>query len=195
MGKELNKQHGIVYRTKDLHSKGYNNYVIKKMLSNGEIQKVCHGVYALDDIKLFRLTDINVMVENGIISLLSAAMYYELYDGSVSKCVLTISRDQKPPQIPYDIFSYIYISQDLYDIGLKVIDQNGREIKIYELERTICDLLKHRNKYDKQIINQIFLNYLKRDDKDLDKLIAYSKQLRVYNVVKQYLEILGVFNE
>lgn len=195
MKKEVDSGNGIIYRTKDLNEKGISNYVISKMIDQGSLVKVCHGIYAVDDIKELHVTDINVMVENGVISLMSAAMYYKLIDGSVTRCTLTLDRDQKPPKIPYDIFAYIYTTSGLYGIGLNVIDCQGRKIKIYDVERTVCDILKHRNKYDKKVVNQIFINYLKRPDKDIEKLIDYSKQLRIYNVVKQYLEILGEFYE
>lgn len=195
MKKILKNNDGIIYRTKDLNDQGFSNYLISKMIDKGSLVKVCHGVYAIDEIKALHVSDINVMVENGVISLMSAAIYYELYDGTISRCTLTIDRDQKPPKIPYDIFAYIYTTSGLYGIGLNVVDYNGRKVKIYDVERTVCDILKHRNKYDKQVVKTIFMNYLRREDCDIEKLIAYSKKLRIYNVVKQYLEILGDYYE
>ena len=194
MKDKINREKGIVYRTKDFNDQGISNYLIGKMIEQGQLIKVTHGIYALDDFKLMQITDINVIIENGVISLLSAAIYYELMDGTKAKCTITLDRNQKPPRIPYDMFVYIYTTSSLYDVGLNIIDVNGRQVKIYDLERTVCDILKHRNKYDKQLVNKIVFNYLQRDDCDIDKLIAYSKKLRIYNVVKQYLEILGAFH-
>lgn len=194
MKDKINREKGIVYRTKDLNDLGISNYLIGKLIDQGQLIKVTHGIYALDDFKLMQITDINVIIENGVISLLSAAIYYELMDGTKAKCTITLDRNQKPPRIPYDMFVYIYTTSSLYDVGLNIIDVNGRQVKIYDLERTVCDILKHRNKYDKQLVNKIVFNYLQRDDCDIDKLIAYSKKLRIYNVVKQYLETLGAFH-
>lgn len=191
-GLDVNK--GIIYRTKDLNDEGISNYIISKMAESGELVKICHGVYALDDVSNIKLTDINVIVENGVISLMSAAVVYKLIDGSLGKTTITIDRDQKPPKIPYDMFVYIYTTSSLYDIGLNVYDVNGRNVKIYDIERTICDILKHRSKYDSQLVKQIVLNYLERDDCDIEKLLYYAKQLRIYNVVKRCLEIIGEIN-
>lgn len=195
MKKIIRQDNGIVFRTKDLNDQGISNYLISKMIDQGQLIKVCHGIYALEDIRKLQITDINVMIGDGVISLMSAAMYYELADGTCAKCTITLDRNQKPPRIPYDLFVYIYTTPSLYDVGLNVIDVHGRPVKIYDLERTVCDILKHRSKYDKKIVNQIVYNYLQRADRDLDKLIRYSKKLRIYNVVKQYLDILGDFDE
>ncbi len=188
---EILTSQGIIFRTKDLNAQGISNYEISKLIKEEIITKLYQGVYTLGDINNIQITDINVIVENGIISLTSAAYYYKLTSGETGKITLTLDREQKPPKLPYDLFCYYYTTSRFYDIGLKVIDQNGRKIKIYDVERTVCDMIKHRSKYDLQMVREVIENYLSRDDCDVDKLIAYSKELRVYNVLIQYLEILG----
>ncbi len=188
---EILTSQGIIFRTKDLNAQGISNYEISKLIKEEVITKLYQGVYTLGDINNLKITDINVIVENGIISLSSAAYYYKLTTGETGKITLTLDREQKPPKLPYDLFCYYYTTSRFYDIGLKVIDQNGRKIKIYDVERTVCDMIKHRSKYDLQMVREVIENYLARDDADVEKLIAYSKELRVYNVLIQYLEILG----
>lgn len=182
---------GVIFRTRELHEQGLNNYEIGKLLTEGILTKLYQGVYTIGDIDKLKLTDINVIVENGIVSLTSAAFYYKLTSEEIGKISITLNRDQKPPKIPYDLFSYYYTTSKFYDIGLKVIDQNGRKIKIYDVERTVCDILRHRSKYDSTLIREILENYLSLENNDMEKLIKYSKELRIYNVLKQYLEILG----
>ncbi len=188
---EILTSQGIIFRTKDLNAQGISNYEISKLIKEEVITKLYQGVYTLGDINNLQITDINVIVENGIISLSSAAYYYKLTTGETGKITLTLDREQKPPKLPYDLFCYYYTTSRFYDIGLKVIDQNGRKIKIYDVERTVCDMIKHRSKNDLQMVREVIENYLARDDADVEKLIAYSKELRVYNVLIQYLEILG----
>ena len=191
---ELQKD-GVIFRAKTLNELGVSNYLITKMVNEGHLKKIYQGVYAIDDIKNIKLTDINVIIENGVLSLMSAAVYYELIDGTTIKCDITLDRDQKPPKIPYDIFMYYYTTSDLYGVGLNVINQGNRKLKIYDLERTMCDIIKHRNKYDEQLVNTIFSNYLKRNDANIPKLLSYSKKVRIYNVILQYLEMFGGYGE
>ena len=67
MKDKINREKGIVYRTKDLNDQGISNYLIGKMIEQGQLIKVTHGIYALDDFKLMQITDINVIIENGVI--------------------------------------------------------------------------------------------------------------------------------
>jgi predicted transcriptional regulator of viral defense system len=149
------------------------------------------GVYSVSDLDKMQLSDINVIVENGIISLTSAAYFYKLTSGEVGKITITLNREQKPPKLPYDLFSYYYTTSKFYDVGLNVFDQNGRTVKIYDMERTVCDIIKHRSRYDLTLVREVVENYIQREDKDMDKLMDYAKELRVLNVLIQYLEILG----
>ncbi len=187
---------GIVFRTKDLNSQGITNYEITQLIEDGIFTKLYQGVYCIYDLSNdnIRLTDINVIVEHGIVSLTSAAFYYNLTSGEEGKITITLNRDQKPPKLPIDLFNYFYTTSKFYDVGLKIIDQDGRQVKIYDVERTVCDMVRHRSKYDLSLVREVLENYLNRDDSDIDKLLDYAKQLRVYNVIIQYLEILGGYD-
>lgn len=182
---------GNFFRTKELNEQGYTNYKIGKLVDEGVLVKVYQGVYALGDIDTIEIRDINVIVENGVVSLKSAAYYYKLLDGEEGKIEITLNRDQKPPKLPYDFFSYYYTTSKFYEIGLNVIDQNGRKLKIYDIERTVCDIVRHRSKYDSYIVREVIENYLTSDGCDIEKLLDYASQLRVRSIIENYLEILG----
>ncbi len=182
---------GNFFRTKELNEQGYTNYKIGKLVDEGVLVKVYQGVYALGDIDTIEIRDINVIVENGVVSLKSAAYYYKLLDGEEGKIEITLNRDQKPPKLPYDFFSYYYTTSKFYEIGLNVIDQNGRKLKIYDIERTVCDIVRHRSKYDSYIVREVIENYLTSDGSDIEKLLDYASQLRVRSIIENYLEILG----
>ena len=185
------EKQGTIFRTKDLNEQGISNYEISKLLNEGILEKLYQGVYSLSDLSNLTMTDINVIVENGIVSMTSAAYFYKLTTGEEGKITLTLNREQKPPKLPYDLFIYHYTTSRFYNVGLVILDQDGRKLKIYDVERTVCDIVRHRSKYDLSLVREVIESYLKRDDCDLNKLIEYSKELRVYNVLKQYLEILG----
>ena len=64
-------------------------------------------------------------------------------------------------------------------------------IKIYNLERTICDIIRDRNKLDLQIFNTAINEYMKRKDKNLIRLAEYAKKFNIEKILKQYMEVLG----
>mgnify|MGYP000736064293 FL=1 len=69
-------------------------------------------------------------------------------------------------------------------------NQFGHEIPIYDLERTICDLIRSRNNFEIQDFTMALKAYVKSKDKDLNQLMTYAKAFRIEKLVRQYLEVL-----
>jgi hypothetical protein len=65
----------------------------------------------------------------------------------------------------------------------------GYIIKIYDLEKSVCDAVKYRTKIGIDVTSEILKNYLKRKDRNLSKLMGYAKQMRIEKTLKTYLEI------
>ena len=83
------------------------------------------------------------------------------------------------------------VKRELLDLGKKtVINQFGHEIPMYDLERTVCDLVRNRSNFEIQDFNAALKSYVKRNDKDLNRLMFYAKTFRLEKIIKQYMEIL-----
>lgn len=46
---------------------------------------------------------------------------------------------------------------------------------MYDLERTVCDLVRSRRNFEIQNFNMAIKSYLQRNDKDLNRLMRYAK--------------------
>lgn len=66
----------------------------------------------------------------------------------------------------------------------------GNDVPAYDLERTICDVIRSRNKIGTETFLAALKMYAASPKKDLNKLNVYAKKLRVANVLRQYLEVL-----
>lgn len=66
--------------------------------------------------------------------------------------------------------------------------RGGVEVKVFDVERTVCDLVKFRNKTGKDSMLEAIKNYLNRPDKDISKLLRYARALRVEKIITPYLE-------
>ena len=91
-----------------------------------------------------------------------------------------------------EIVSSHYTKADYFEIGQTELKlQDGTTIKIYDLERTIIDILRDRNKIDLQIFNTAINGYMKRKDKNLVKLSKYAKIFKQENLLRKYMEVLS----
>ena len=91
-----------------------------------------------------------------------------------------------------------------------IIDANGKDVFVhyssiqadgfknleedqtvsYDLERTICDLVRSRRNFEIQDFNMAIKTYLQRNDKDLNRLMVYAKAFRIEKIIRQYMEVL-----
>lgn len=64
------------------------------------------------------------------------------------------------------------------------------KIKVYDKERTICDIVKNRNNMDMEIFSKALKNYVKSSNKNLRKLMKYAKELKIEKKMKEYMEMI-----
>lgn len=79
----------------------------------------------------------------------------------------------------------------LFQLGVKPIKTSfGNIVNSYDMERTICDIVKNKEKIDIQVFNYALNEYVKRKDKRIPTLLEYASKLKVLDQIKMYLEVL-----
>lgn len=84
-----------------------------------------------------------------------------------------------------------YIKPELHKIGM--VEKNttfGNTVRCYNAERTICDLLRSRNRCDEETVISAIKNYAVYQDKNLNLLAEYAQIFRVTKELKRYMEVL-----
>lgn len=66
---------------------------------------------------------------------------------------------------------------------------DGFNIRVYDVERSVCDAVKFRNKVGMDVCSEIINNYLERPNRNLSKLMDYARKLRVGTILEQYLQV------
>ena len=80
---------------------------------------------------------------------------------------------------------------ELYELGQCTVQSKmGNTVLAYDPERTICDILRSRNRIDNQVFKEALKSYFKRRDQDWRKLAHYTEAFRITKLLHQYLEIL-----
>jgi len=83
-----------------------------------------------------------------------------------------------------------YFTEERFSAGIEVQSQNGMAFQIYDIEKTVADILYYRERVGIEETKEVMLNYLRREDRNLNKLICYANQLKCANVLNYYLEVL-----
>ena len=181
-------------RTQDILNANIHSSHLYKLEDEGEVTKVKRGLYRWNDQEYdteMEMVEVQKIVPDGVISLLSALSYYELTTYNPWEYYVAIHRDHFKPTLPdYPPISIYYFSEDQYYTGITVIDIKGEKVKIYDREKTICDCIRYRKKIGVDVMKEALQEYLKQDYRDIDKLIKYAEITGVKTLMNRYLEVL-----
>ncbi|MBP7795981.1 MAG: type IV toxin-antitoxin system AbiEi family antitoxin domain-containing protein [Elusimicrobiales bacterium] len=187
------KTHKGYARSKHLLSNGIHPRDIKSMLIKGLVIKVKNGLYRLMDTHVISnqsFIDIACATPEGVICLLSALSYYELTTFNPSVISVAIYRESWRPKIEYPPVEFYYFSKKQFETGIDVININGHKIRIYCPEKTICDCIRYRNKIGFDIAKEGLSEYIKRKDRNLEKLLKYAEICRVKPLLQTWLKVM-----
>lgn len=163
---------------------------IHRAVQRGELIKIRSGVYASPDAMLDTMLDIERIVPGGVVCLYNAWNYYQLTTTVPPSFCVAIERKRKvviPPSLPITLY---YWKKENLSLGVTEAVISGHTVHITNLERSVCDAVKYRNKIGVDVCAEIVRTYLRKEGRNLSLLTEYAKQLRVWSTLKNYLEIV-----
>lgn len=147
------------------------------------------GVYATKEQLADTMIDLGLVVPNGILCLFSAWNVHGLTTSLPQAYHVAIERRRKLKLPAYPLIELHHITENIFEIGLEEKIVSGYNIRIYNVERCVCDVVKYRNKAGKDVCAEIVNNYLTRQDRNISLLMDYANKLRVTKIIETYLEI------
>lgn len=90
-----------------------------------------------------------------------------------------------------DGFQVYTVKKDLHEKGITTMQTPfGHSVPVYDMERTICDLLRSRKNIEMQVFQDALKQYARRKDKNLRTLMKYASMFHVEKILRPYLEVL-----
>ncbi|MDO4963468.1 MAG: hypothetical protein Q4E75_05200 [bacterium] len=161
----------MIYNYKEAISKYKDNYQLDKAIKNEKIFKIEAGLYSDEEFVNYLLI-INKKYPNAVFTSDSAYYYYNLTDVIPKKYFLATHR--KATKIVDNKIKQMYVSEDKFEIGISKLIVNGIEIKIYDKEKMLIELVKNSDKIPFDYYKEIINNYRNISDKlDMNKLSDY----------------------
>ena len=133
------------------------------------------------------MIDIEAIVPEGILCMFSAWEYYGLTTQIPQQFDIAIKRGRKVILPKYPTIKLHNLSDTVLNLGVTTATISGYKVKIFDLEKCVCDAVKFRNKIGMDVCIEIIKNYLKRKDRNISKLTKYAQTLRVAKILDIYL--------
>ena len=174
----MEKNNGYI-TSKELDMFDIHRMYLSIMQEKGMIEKVSPGIYIdskkiEDNYYVFSLSMPNVIYSH------MTALYFH---------GLTVKRSYNSIHIKkHNVF---YVDNNYYELGLTEVETPmGNKVKVYDVERCICDIIRSKNRMDSEHIKHSVREYIKRKDKDLVKLSSYAEKLGIKEVVMDYVGMM-----
>ena len=187
---EIRKSNNVI-TTSQVLKLGFSKTLLMKYVKAGLLEKSGHGIYTLpdsvvDDMYLLMLHSSKIIFSHD-----SALFLNGLSERTPFKHTVTIPSDSALPKSIKDECICFYIKPELHDLGRTEKKTTfGNIVRCYNNERTVCDLLRSRNRSDEETVIAAIKNYAASIDRDLNVLSSYAERLKVGKELKKYMEVL-----
>lgn len=176
-----------------LRAAGIASSSVTRLARQGAVVRVKRGLYRWHKRDASSsLVEATQIVPNGVVCLLSALAIHQIGTRTPWEAYIAIPRTSRKPVMPkYPPIRLAYFSDAQYQTGITTVQSNRAEIRVYDIEKTLCDCARYRNKIGMDVFREAVSDYLRRPGRDIDKLLAYSKKLRVQSILHPIVEALA----
>jgi predicted transcriptional regulator of viral defense system len=189
------KDKGGFATMKELRAASFQTRDIARLVRGKQIEKVKPGLYKLPEIAASgdinpSLVEISHAVPKGVIALVSALAHYELTTFVPSEIYVAIPQSAKPPKISYPPVRFFYYPERFYNAGIEKIKTPAGIVRMYGMEKTICDVFRYRNKIGENLALEALRNYLRRKDSNIKRLSDFAVVCRVKTVMFPFMKAM-----
>jgi len=185
------KRQGGYARMSELRSAGFQTRDISKLCEEGILEKVKAGLYKLSSSDVTSgYVDVSKAIPEAVIAVASALSFHELTTFNPSKIHIAIPHDAKPKGINFPPVEVYYFRKAQYEPGIEQVEIQGHSVKVYNREKTVCDMFRYRNKLGEDLALEGLQNYLNRSDSNLNELSKFMKICRVKTVMEPYVKAM-----
>lgn len=177
--------------TKDVTDNNIPRTYLTKLIKENKIERVSRGVYIKKNVLVDEFVVLQSKSKYAIYSDTTALYLHGFSNRIPIRYDITIKSGYKGSLQKEDNVNLFYTKNELLDLG--VINyklDSGNIIRVYDLDKTICDIIKNKKKIDAEIFNKAIREYFYSKKKNTLKLYEYAKKMNIYNKVRDTFEVL-----
>ena len=183
----------MIISVEELKEMGFSLYKINRLVEKGLLRKLNKKFYENMTFKGEELEFYYIYgyVPQGVICLMSAAVYYDLTNYMPDVVDVAIQRKSRVSTLPdWSEIDIHYYTNERYSLGIETIADGKNLFHIYNVEKTVVDIIFYRDKVGIEEAKEVLVNYLRRRDRNLNQLIRYADKCKCGDIMRKYLEVL-----
>ncbi len=187
----LMKGGGGYARSRDLRAAGIHPSVLPGMERVGTVVRLKRGLYVLHGTRTRdERVEALLTVPGSILCLGSALSFHEFGTWEPPQLHLAVKANRRVRLPEFPPIRLYHFAAETFDMGLLEKPGKGGILRVYDMERTVCDLFRFRRRLGMDLAAATLRDYLRRRSRSVPKLLGYAERLRVSGPVRRALEIL-----
>lgn len=188
---ELSNQGGGIISTKKAEAFGISRAMLSKLCQQGRIRRIARGQYSMEDELPDELCSLCLRTGKLIFSHESALFLHGISDRTPFVHSFTVPTGYIPSSSLREECSVHYVQPDFFTLGRETVQTPyGNIVPCYNLERTMCDIIRSRNRMGTETFLSALKQYACIPDKNLNRLNQYAKEMKISGLVRRYMEVL-----
>lgn len=183
---KVQKRGGFI-RTSEVKSRGEYEQ-LRRATVEGTFLRIRNGIYVETSALANNMVDVECIAPGGVLCLYSAFAHHGLSTQVPSAICIAVGAKRKISLPDYPIIDLYYWKKENLEFGVERKEISGYMVRITDVERTVCDAVKYRNKIGLDVCGEVIDNYLKRKDRNISLLHEYAGKLRIGTILTKYLE-------
>ena len=177
--------------TKDVTANNIPRFYLTKLIKEDKIERVSRGVYSKKNELVDEFVILQSKSKNAIYSNTTALYLHGFSNRIPIKYDITINNGYNGTLQKNNDVNLFYTKKELLNLGVINYKLNsGAVVRVYDLDKTICDIIKNKKKIDAEIFNKAIREYFHSKKKNTLKLYEYAKKMNIYNKVRDIFEVL-----
>ena len=178
-------------RTSQVTDMGISKTVLYQYVKENDMEQISHGVYATQDTWIDAMYLVHLRCKQAVFSHETALFFHDLTDREPLAYEITVKTGYNPSKLKEDGIKVYTIKKELHGEGIIMMQTSfGHLVPVYNMERTICDIIRCRNTLEMQASQSALKQYVRRKDKNLRLLMQYAAKFHVDKILRQYLDVL-----
>lgn len=187
----LNKNHGYI-TAQDVCKAGIPTAVLYRYVKEYGLVKHAPGFYSENNWWVDKYLIFQYCYPKFIFSLDSAVYLQNMGDLRPDHFEVTGPKNYRPLSKPRDdVFAHTDTRDDTYSLGIiSIKTPSGNYVSTYNPEKTICDLIKNKDKVELEIYAKAIHSYCSSKKKDISRLFEYARVMKIETDVRTIFEVL-----
>lgn len=191
--KELFRKAGGILKMSEALKLGIHRRELYRLRDMGELEVISRGLYRLAEMPEPSLPDfipVAKKIPEGVICLISALAFHEITTQIPHFVYVALPQKAHKPGISHPPMRYFWYDDKLIKTGVEEHQIDGCLVKIFDIEKTLVDCVKFRNKIGMDIVIEALKMYWQRKETNINKLFDYAETFRVVKILKPIMETI-----